>query len=65
MGIEYRISEIRIDVSITLIKIASYLLSRKIKKPEKDFLEEGCIREKMTKASINHKKQGHWGFMRL
>jgi four helix bundle suffix protein len=35
-----------------LINIASYLLARQIKALEKDFLENGGLRERMTKARI-------------
>jgi four helix bundle suffix protein len=48
--------EICANSIICLIKIVSYLLSRQIQKLEVEFLNEGGIRERMTKARFHHKR---------
>jgi four helix bundle suffix protein len=45
--------EICANTMITLIKITTYLLSKQIESLEKAFLNEGGLRERMTKARIN------------
>ncbi len=57
-GIENHNPEISANVLIGLIKITSYLLSRQIKRLEEDFIKEGGLREKMTKARINYRNKG-------
>ncbi len=57
-GIENPNPEISANVLIGLIKITSYLLSRQLQRLEKDFIKEGGLREKMTRARINHRKKG-------
>jgi four helix bundle suffix protein len=42
---------------ICLIKIVIYLLAKQIQQLEKDFLANGGIRERMTKARIKEKKK--------
>ena len=56
-GIENLNPEISANVLISLIKITSYLLSRQIKRLEEDFIKEGGLRERMTKARINFRKK--------
>lgn len=61
-GIEHKDPEISANTIIGLIKVASYLLFKQIKHLEKVFLEEGGIKERMTKARLksrNTKSQGH------
>lgn len=48
--------EICANSMISLIKIVSYLLSQQIKILEKEFLAEGGLRERMTKARIESRK---------
>lgn len=57
-GIEHPNPEISANILIGLIKIASYLLSRQIKRLEEDFVKEGGLRERMTKARINYRNKG-------
>ncbi|AFH47839.1 Hypothetical protein IALB_0127 [Ignavibacterium album JCM 16511] len=57
-GIEHPNPEISANVLIGLIKISSYLLSRQIKRLEEDFVKEGGLRERMTKARINYRNKG-------
>jgi four helix bundle suffix protein len=46
-----------INVAKALINIATYLLARQIKSLEKDFLENGGLRERMTKARIENRNK--------
>ena len=45
------------NIAICLIHKANYLLDRQISALEKQFLEVGGIRERMTKARIETRKQ--------
>ncbi|MDR2473571.1 MAG: four helix bundle suffix domain-containing protein, partial [Tannerella sp.] len=56
-GIENENPEICANVMICLINIASYFLARQIKALEKDFLENGGLRERMTKARIESRNK--------
>ena len=59
-AIEHENPEICANTMITLIKITTYLLKQQIKKLEANFLQEGGLRERMTKARIeirNRNKQ--------
>jgi four helix bundle suffix protein len=52
-GIENESPEICANVLIGLIAVVSYLLSKQIKALEIAFINEGGLREKMTKARLN------------
>lgn len=52
-AIENESPEICANAMIGLITVVSYLLSQQIKSLEKTFLEEGGLRERMTKARLN------------
>ena len=59
-GIEHEKPEICANVMIGLIKVTTYLLHKQIEFLENDFLKNGGLRERMTKARLavrNH--QGH------
>jgi len=56
-GIENRNPEICANIMLCLIHIVTYLLDRQIKKLERDFLNEGGLRELMTKARIEERKK--------
>ncbi len=49
--------EICANTMVTLIKITSYLLSRQIKTLETAFMQEGGLRERMTRARINQRNK--------
>jgi four helix bundle suffix protein len=49
--------EICANTMITLIKITSYLLAHQIKTLETAFLNEGGLRERMTRARINQRNK--------
>lgn len=45
------------NIAICLIHQANYLLDQQIRRLEKDFLEKGGLREKMTKARLAYRNQ--------
>lgn len=51
--------EICANALICLIKIVSYLLSRQLKSLEQAFINEGGLREKMTKARIEKRTKSN------
>jgi four helix bundle suffix protein len=51
-GIEHADPEMCINVIIGLIKVTNYLLDQQIRRLEKDFLEQGGLRERMTRARL-------------
>ncbi|MDR3227001.1 MAG: four helix bundle suffix domain-containing protein, partial [Prevotellaceae bacterium] len=55
-AIENENPEICANSMICLIKITTYLLAKQIQKLEKEFLENGGLRERMTKARIESRK---------
>ena len=55
-AIENENPEICANVMICLINIATYLLAKQLQSLEKDFLENGGLRERMTKARIESRK---------
>jgi four helix bundle suffix protein len=57
-AIENESPEICANVMIGLIKVANYLLVKQIKSLETAFINEGGLRERMTKARINKRNQG-------
>jgi four helix bundle suffix protein len=56
-AIENENPEICANSMICLIKIVTYLLAKLVQKLEKDFLEHGGLRERMTKARIESKNR--------
>ena len=56
-AIENESPEICANVMICLINIATYLLAKQIKSLEKDFLEHGGLRERMTKSRIENRNK--------
>lgn len=51
-GIEHDDPAICANVIVGLIKVTCYLLDQQIRRLEKDFLKEGGIRERMTRARL-------------
>lgn len=51
-GIEHEDPAICVNVIIGLIKITNYLLDHQIRRLEQDFLKEGGLRERMTRARL-------------
>ncbi len=56
-GIENQDPAIAANVMIGLIKVTNYLLDRQIKRLEQDFLKEGGLRERMTRARLAARSQ--------
>ncbi len=56
-AIENQEPEICANAMICLIRIVTYLLNQQIKSLEKAFVNEGGLRERMTKARIDKRKQ--------
>ena len=52
-GIEHPDPAITVNVIIGLIRVASYLLERQIRQLEQAFIQEGGLRERMTRARLN------------
>lgn len=57
-GIENESPKICANVMIGLIKVVSYLLSKQIKALEIAFMNEGGLKEKMTRARLNIRNKG-------
>ncbi len=64
-GIEHRDPAISANVIVGLIKATNYLLDRQLRRLEKDFLQDGGLRERMTHARLRERdkqrreKQNH------
>lgn len=57
-GVEHSDPAIAANVIIGLIRVASLLLDRQIKKLEQDFLVKGGLRESMTRARLKERNKG-------
>ena len=51
-GIEHPDPAIAVNVMIGLIKLTNYLLDQQLKRLEQDFLKDGDLRERMTRARL-------------
>ena len=60
-GIENENPEICANIMIGLIKVTSYLLDRQLRKLEEDFVKEGGLRERMTRARIAERNKENKG----
>lgn len=56
-GIEHEDPSICANVIIGLIRVTNYLLDRQIQRLEQDFLKEGGLRERMTRARLASRNQ--------
>ena len=54
-GIEHPDPAIAVNVIIGLIKVTTYLLDRQLRQLEKAFVEEGGLRERMTRARLTQR----------
>jgi four helix bundle suffix protein len=54
-GIEHPDPAIAANVMIGLIRVTCYLLDRQIRRLEKDFVEQGGLRERMTHARLKER----------
>jgi four helix bundle suffix protein len=55
--VETRPAEVVANIAICLIHQANYLLDQKLRKLQKDFVENGGIRERMTRARLQHRNR--------
>ena len=53
--VEIRPAEVVANIAICLIHQANYLLDRQIRRLEQDFVREGGIRERMTRARLQYR----------
>ncbi len=60
-GIEHSDPAICANVIIGLIKVTNYLLDQQIRGLEKAFVEQGGLREAMTRARLAHRGKGQQG----
>lgn len=56
-GIESDNPEVAANVLLSLINVTMYLLTQQLKTLEQDFLKEGGLRERMTKARIDFRNK--------
>jgi len=56
---ENRSGKVRANIIISLIHQTNYLLDQQIRKLEQDFLHEGGLRERMSRARIKVRNQQH------
>ena len=52
-----RPAEVVANIAICLIHQANYLLDRQIRQLEQDFIQEGGIRERMTRARLQYRNR--------
>ena len=57
--VETRTPDVIANICICLIHQANYLLDQQIRRLEKDFLEQGGLRERMTRARIAARNKSH------
>lgn len=55
--IETRPPEVIANIAICLIHQANYLIDQQLKTLEQEFLEQGGLRERMTRARLNYRDQ--------
>ncbi len=54
---ETRPAEVVANIALCLIHQTNYLLDQQIRRLEKDFVKQGGLRERMTKARLNYRNQ--------
>src|SRR5207302_100874 len=55
---ESRSAEVVANIAICLIHQANYLLDQQLRRLEQDFLKDGGIRERMTRARMQYRNRG-------
>jgi len=55
--VDTRSPEVIANIAICLIHQTNYLLDQQLRRLEKDFLEQGGLRERMTRARLAHRNQ--------
>lgn len=54
---ETRSAEVVANIALCLIHQANYLLDQQIRRLEQDFIKDGGLRERMTKARLRYRKE--------
>jgi four helix bundle suffix protein len=54
--LSYQKAEVVANIAICLIHQTNYLLDQQIRRLEKDFLKEGGLRERMTRARLQSRR---------
>ncbi len=57
--VETRPPEVVANMAICLIHQANYLIDQQLRRLEKDFLEQGGLRERMTRARLQYRNKTH------
>ncbi|MFQ6759005.1 MAG: four helix bundle protein [Deltaproteobacteria bacterium] len=60
--VETRPAEVAANIAVCLIHQTNYLLDQQIRRLEKDFLKEGGLRERMTRARLQARDQQRKGW---
>lgn len=60
-GIENPDPAISANVILGLIRVTTYLLARQLRQLENAFVEEGGLRERMTRARLQERQNHGWG----
>ncbi len=55
--VETRPPEVIANIAICLIHQANYLIDQQLRRLEKDFLEQGGLRERMTRARLTYRSK--------
>ncbi len=55
--VETRPPQVIANIAICLIHQTNYLIDRQLLRLEKDFIEQGGLRERMTRVSLHHRNQ--------
>ena len=53
--VETRPPEVVANIALCLINQANYLIDQQLQRLEKDFIEQGGLRERMTRARLKHR----------
>jgi four helix bundle suffix protein len=54
---ETRLSDVIANIAICVVHQTNYLLDQQIRQLEKAFIHEGGMRERMTRARLNHRNK--------
>ena len=57
--VETRPPEVIANIAICLIHQANYLIDQQLRRLENDFLEQGGLRERMTRARLAYRRKPH------
>jgi four helix bundle suffix protein len=62
--VETRPAEVVANVAVCLVHQANYLIDRQLERLEREFLDQGGLRERMTSARLESRKKGSSGSRR-